>query len=123
MRAVRSLRSPDAQPATRFVRPLPQALSAMHSLLRMFESAQFVILVWFGSALLPILMLYPDSSSNWSRILSIVMVMALGIGITRFRSRKKAQGSWLFSDTVAYILVPIAIFVFITWASLYGSST
>lgn len=62
----------------------------MRSLYRAIDSAHFVVLIWFGSAMLPILLL--ASSSFWGHAISVGIIMILGVGITQLRAKKKAEG-------------------------------
>jgi hypothetical protein len=94
----------------------------MKYLAGIYKSASFVATMWCMSLLLPLLLLANDEIS-WMPIIAVSLVIVYGTTISLFRKEQIFEGTWCKSDVVAYILVPICLFTFVTYMMLSSLNT
>ncbi len=94
----------------------------MRKIFEVTDGAQLVVLLWFGAALLPILILH-GNGEVWAQSLGVLILFCSGFFVSEFRRYKKSKGEWYISDFSVYIAVPLILFGFIFYASLSGSNT
>jgi len=102
--------------------PFIKALGFMKYLASIYKSASFVATLWCISLLLPAMLLANDTIS-WMPILAVVLIIIYGTTISLFRREQIFEGTWCKSDVVAYILVPICLFGFVTYMMVPGLNT
>ncbi|ALQ08422.1 MULTISPECIES: hypothetical protein [unclassified Pseudoalteromonas] len=99
-----------------------RTLDVMKYLASFYKSASFVATLWCISLLLPLLLLANDEIS-WMPIIAVVLIIVYGTTISLFRRDQLFEGTWCMSDVVAYILVPICLFAFVTYMMLSSLNT
>ena len=87
-----------------------------------YKSASFVATMWCMSLLLPLLLL-ANVEISWMPIIAVSLVIVYGTTISLFRKEQIFEGTWCKSDVVAYILVPICLFAFVTYMMLSSLNT
>ncbi len=93
----------------------------LKSIFKIYNSASTVASLWVVSMMLPALILAKEEIPFWVKSSGLVVFVIIGFSLTQYRSYKISIGSWAFSDFVAYILVPIILFSFVTFMIYVGT--
>ena len=94
----------------------------MKYLAGIYKSASFVATLWCMSLLLP-LMFLANGEISWMSLVAVALVFVYGATISLFRKEQIFEGTWCKSDVVAYILVPVCLFAFVTYMMLSSLNT
>ena len=85
------------------------------------NDAKFVATLWMLTPLLPFALSVRDAEVAWMPYAAALLIVLLGVSVSRLRARRKREGSWGYSDAAAYIAVPLllfAVFSGVVWTSI-----
>ncbi len=82
-----------------------------------------VATVWMLSPLLPFSMFMRSNEVPWMPWAGSIIFILLGVSITQFRKQKIEEGTWRFTDTVAYIVIPSIFFLIFSIAAITSVQT
>ena len=82
----------------------------MKKLLKTYNDAKFVATLWMLTPLLPFALSIRDAEVAWMPYAAALLIVVLGVTVSRHRAMRKREGSWAYSDVAVYIAVPLLLF-------------